>query len=94
VSTSVALAETSTSPSYWSFSLATAAGTSLEITVVLFHAGSVSVVETTTLGMLFIFLPNSPVASSIAGHAAAKPSYVTRPSSCTSLASSSSNLNS
>jgi hypothetical protein len=33
------------------------------MTVVLFHAGWVSVVDTTTFGMLFIRLPNSPVAS-------------------------------
>jgi hypothetical protein len=74
VSTSVALAGTSTSPWYCSFSLATSAGTSPEMTVVFFHAGSVRVVDTTTFGMLFIRLPNSPVISSMAGQAAAKPS--------------------
>jgi hypothetical protein len=44
------------------------------MTVVLCHAGSVRVVETTTFGIAFIFLPNSPVDSSMAGQAAANPS--------------------
>ena len=43
------------------------------MTVVLFQAGAVSVVDTTTFGMLFIRLPNSPALSSMAGQAAAKP---------------------
>ena len=60
------------SPSYCSFSFATSA-TSL-ITVVLFHSGFSSVVETTNFGIAFIFTPNSPVDSSIDGHALAKPS--------------------
>ena len=42
--------------------------------MVFFHSGLVSVVDTTTFGMLFIFRPNSPAASSMAGHAAANPS--------------------
>ena len=62
------------SPSYWAFSRATSPARSPEMTVVLFHDPSVRVVETTTFGIAFIFLPNSPVASSIAGQAAANPS--------------------
>jgi len=42
--------------------------------VVFFQVGSVSVVETTTFGIPFMRSPNSPVVSSIAGHAAANPS--------------------
>jgi hypothetical protein len=41
--------------------------------VLFFHGASVSVVVTTTFGMAFIFLPNSPVVSSMPGQAAAKP---------------------
>src|SRR5438093_4038508 len=49
-----------------------------------FHSASANVLEATNLGIAFILLPNSPVLSSIAGHDAAKPSYVTRPSSSAS----------
>ena len=41
---------------------------------VFIQAGSASVVETTTFGIAFILAPNSPVVSSMAGHAAANPS--------------------
>src|SRR5690349_4531939 len=49
-----------------------------------FHSGSVSVVVATYFAIPFIFLPKSPVASSICGQAALKPSYVRRPSSSAS----------
>src|ERR1051325_11934939 len=62
------------------------------MTVVFVHVGSLSVVETTYFLMLFIRSPNSPV-SCIVGHAAAKPSYVMRPSSSASVAASSCALN-
>src|SRR3954453_21887964 len=60
--------------------------------VELFQVASSSVVETTYLGIVFIRTANSPSTSSILGHAAAKPSYVSRPSSSMSLASSSADL--
>jgi hypothetical protein len=44
------------------------------MTVLLFHSGFSSVVETTYLGMLFIFTANSPSVSSMDGQALAKPS--------------------
>src|SRR5918994_1166046 len=59
-------------------------------TVVLFHAGFSRVEETTYLGMLLNLSANSP---SLDGQAAAKPSYVTRPSSSASDSRASSNLN-
>src|SRR6266513_6147584 len=55
------------------------------------HSACVSVVETTYLGILFMRSPKSPV-SVMVGHAFAKPSYVTRPSNCTSEEKSSSRL--
>jgi hypothetical protein len=60
--------------------------------IVAFHVAARRVREATYLGMPFIFSPNSPVPS-IVGHAAAKPSYVTRPSRRASLANSSRALN-
>ena len=53
--------------------------------IAAFHSASVSVREATCFGIEFILRPKSPVASSIPGHAAAKPSYVTRPSTSASL---------
>jgi hypothetical protein len=44
------------------------------MTVVFCHAGSVRVDETTTLGIAFIFSPNSPADAAMAGQAAANPS--------------------
>ena len=60
-------------------------------TVVLVQAGSVSVVETTTFSMPLNLSANSPSRS---GQAAAKPSYVVRPSSSVSVPNVSSPLNS
>lgn len=57
------------------------------MTVVLFHAGSVSVVETTYFGRAFIRSPMGIPARP--GHTAAKLSYVCRPISTASLFSSS-----
>ena len=56
----------------------------------LFHSGSRSVDETTYFGMLLNLSANSP---SRDGHASAKPSYVTRPSSSASDSIVSSSLN-
>src|SRR6266851_3074905 len=56
------------------------------------HSTLSSVDETTYLGMLFIFSPNSPVPGMV-GQAAAKPSYVLRPNSSATLACSSFHLN-
>src|SRR5690242_12998989 len=64
---------------------------SMPITVVLFHAGSCSVDDTTYFGIEFIFSAN-PCSFVRDGHAAAKPSYVFRPRSCASAESSSSSL--
>ncbi len=50
-----------------------------------------SVEDTTYLGMPFIFAAK-PTSSVIVGHAFAKPSYVTRPSSIASASISSSSL--
>src|SRR4051794_6773632 len=62
------------------------------ITLVFAHVGSVSVEETTYFGIGFI-LSAKPTSSVIDGQAAAKPSYVRRPSSIASAAINSSNLN-
>src|SRR3954463_1803952 len=62
------------------------------ITLVFAHVGSVSVEETTYFGIEFI-LSAKPCSSVIDGQAAAKPSYVLRPSSMASAAINSSNLN-
>src|SRR6266851_5060791 len=56
------------------------------------HSTLSRVDETTYLGMVFIFSPNSPVPGMV-GHAAAKPAYVLRPNSSASLACSSFHLN-
>ena len=80
------------SPSTSSFSLAIEPVTSAPITVVLFHVGFCSVVETTYFGIEFI-LSAKPISSVRSGHAAAKPSYVVRPSNSASAPSSSSSLN-
>src|SRR5262245_38523435 len=88
--TSCTLPFTRMSPSNSCFSLATAPGRSSAITLVLFHAGSCSVVETTYFGMPLNLSANSPVRE---GQASAKPSYVARPSSRASLAITSSSLN-
>src|SRR5260370_39929925 len=56
------------------------------------HSTLSTVDETTYLGMVFIFSPNSPVPGMV-GHAAAKPAYVLRPNSSASLACSSFHLN-
>src|SRR5713226_719000 len=56
------------------------------------HSTFSRVEETTYLGMVFIFSPNSPVPG-IVGHAAEKPSYVLRPNRSASLAWSSFHLN-
>jgi len=77
-------------PSVSSFSLAISSATFSETTVVFCHCGSVSVVETTTLGSLLSLSAKGP---SRDGHASANPSYVTRPRSCTSAFISSSSLN-
>src|SRR5580700_4421545 len=81
------------SPANCSFTRATSVATSALITVEFSQVASaeVSVVETTNLGMLFIFLPKS--SAPMDGHACAKPWYVMRPSSCASAAISSSSLN-
>src|SRR3954452_1111672 len=70
--------------------LSISAATSPEITVVLFHSGSDSVVETTYFGRLLNLSANSP---SREGQAAAKPSYVVRPSSSAPAPMTSSSLN-
>src|SRR4029453_5335285 len=88
--TSCTLPLTRMSPSISCFSLATAAGTSSAMTGELFHSGSRNVVDTTYLGMPLNLSANSPVRE---GHASAKPSYVTRPSSKASLSMTSSSLN-
>src|SRR5215211_597902 len=82
------------SPPTSSFGFRTSPATSPRITVELFQSASSSpsVVETTYLGMEFILSAN-PASSVIDGQALAKPSYVTRPSSCASAAISSSSLN-
>src|SRR6185295_6058226 len=80
------------SPSCRSLSFATSAATSPVRTVELFHSGSVRVEETTYLGML-LNLSAKPTSSVLDGHAAAKPSYVTRPSSRASDEKTSSTLN-
>src|SRR4029453_11384343 len=79
------------SPSCRCFRFATASGTPSSSTVELFHSGSLRVDETTYLGMALNLSANSP---SLDGHAAAKPSYVLRPSSRASddIVSSSLNL--
>src|SRR5260370_28341551 len=56
------------------------------------HSTLSTVDETTYLGMVFIFSPNSPVPGMV-GHAAAKPAYVLRPNRSASLACSSFHLN-
>src|SRR3954454_8608051 len=81
---------TYTSPLALSRTFDTASTTSPERTVVLFHSGSRSVDDTTYFGMLLNLSAKSPVRD---GHASAKPSYVTRPSSSASDSSSSSTLN-
>ena len=63
---------------------------STPITVELFHSGSSSVEETTYFGIVLNLSAKSP---SREGHAAAKPSYVTRPSRSASLDITSSSLN-
>jgi hypothetical protein len=70
--------------------MATESARSPSSTVVFVHSGLVSVRETTYLGMLLNLSANSP---SRDGHAAAKPSYVTRPRSCAADARVSSTLN-
>ena len=65
------LPATRTVPSVSSFSFEIWSATSLEMTVVFCHSGSVSVVETTYFGSLFSFSANGP---SRDGQAAAKPS--------------------
>src|SRR5262249_16669405 len=55
---------------------------------VAFHSMSVSVRDATYFGIVFILSANGPSSCSGSGHAAAKPSYVTRPSSSASLANS------
>ena len=74
------------------FSLQISSMTLLLISFEPGHSALSSVVETTYLGIVFIFSPNSPVPSMV-GHAEANPSYVLRPSSCASLACNSSHLN-
>src|SRR5260370_9137367 len=56
------------------------------------HSTFSRVEGTSFLGILFIFSPNSP-GPGMVGQAAAKPSYVLRPSSSASLSRSSLNLN-
>ena len=82
--TSCPLPLTSSSPS--------SSGISSSVTTrVLFHSGSLSVLETTYLGML-LNLSANPNSSVREGQAAAKPAYVTRPSSSPSAAITSSSL--
>ena len=64
----------------------------MPMTVELFHSAFSSVAETTYFGIEFI-RSAKPTSSVTDGHAAANPSYVTRPSSCASAAMCSSNLN-
>ena len=60
-------------------------------TVELFQSACVRVLETTYLGIAFI-LSAKPTSSVMPGHALAKPSYVTRPSSSASWPRVSSSL--
>ena len=78
------------SPSCLPFKFSTSAAMSPLSTVELVHSGSDNVDETTYFGMVLNLSANSP---SLDGHAAAKPSYVTRPSSNASDAIVSSSLN-
>src|SRR5918996_3970715 len=78
------------SPSCWSLSFGTSALRSVPITVELFHSGSLSVEETTYLGIPLNLSANSPPRP---GQASAKPSYVTRPRRSASVAIVSSSLN-
>src|SRR4029450_12544134 len=70
------------------FSLRTASATSPSTSVAFHSSGSTKVVEATYFGREFILTAHSPSVSSIEGHAAAKPSYVARPSKSASLAKS------
>src|SRR5215213_9253479 len=91
VCTSCTLPLTRMSPPCCCLSLETSSATLSLITVELFHSrGSSSVEETTYLGMVLNLSANSP---SLDGHAAAKPSYVTRPSRRASDERVSSSLN-
>src|SRR4029453_13790243 len=78
------------SPSSSSFSLLASSTASPFSTVVLFHVGFSRGGETPYFGMELNLSANSP---SRDGHAPAKPSYVTRPSSRASDARASSSLN-
>src|SRR5438309_961730 len=90
VCTRRALPWTTMSPSCSCFSFAISSATSPFSTVELFQSGSCRVDETTYLGMVLNLSANSP---SLDGHASAKPSYVTRPSSRASAERASSSLN-
>src|SRR5215813_6514722 len=68
-------------------SLAVSSATSPLIGVA-FHSMSVSVRDAPYFGIVFILSANGPCSCSGSGHEAAKPSYVTRPSSSASLANS------
>src|SRR3954467_12932411 len=78
------------SPEADSRSLDTASATSPSSIVELAQPGFSSVEDTTYLGIVLNLSANSP---SLDGHAAAKPSYVTRPSSSASDERVSSSLN-
>src|SRR5258708_15231003 len=90
VCTSWALPWTTMSPSNTCLSFETSVATSPLSTVELFHSAFSRVEETTYLGMLLNLSAKSFFAD---GQAAAKPSYVTRPSSSASLLRVSSSLN-
>src|SRR4051812_49047122 len=80
------------SPECSSLSFATAPGTSSLISVELFQSAESSVVDTQYFGML-LNLSAKPISSVRSGQAAAKPSYVMRPSSRASAPITSSSLN-
>src|SRR3989440_6346019 len=88
--TSCALPWTTTSPSWRAFTCSTSSARSPWSTVEFCHSGSPWVEETTYFGIWLNLSANSP---SRDGHAAAKPSYVTRPRSCASASMVSSTLN-
>ena len=77
------------SPPGWFLSLWISLGTSSAIRVELFHSTSFRVVETTYFGKAFI---RSAIGSVAEGQYSTNPSYVTRPISTASAATSSSRL--
>src|SRR5437867_5733169 len=83
---------TRSSPPSCFFNFDTDSAASPVMTVVLFHVGFVSLLETTYFGIEFILVAN-PWSSVRLGQAAAKPSYVLRPRRRPSADVTSSNLN-